>query len=657
MGTRKTIFVTGATGFIGRYVVENLLRRDARVIALVQPLTRTTKADRISTLDTIAKSMGELVWVDGDITQPKLGLQPADQIQVLQAEHIFHLAALYDLEATRESLTKINTDGTRQLCSWLTASSFKGALHHVSSIAVAGNFQGVFTEDMFEAGQDFPHPYHQTKYDSERLVRESGLKYNIYRPGSVVGHSKNGAIDRIDGIYHSFPLLLKISKSLPSWVKIPAPAVKGGLNIVPVDFVADALTHIALSEPKAQACFHLTDPHGPSVIKLINILLREAKGPQFMKLPSSMGAPGPAKAFTMMPIFQEIKESLFSELGLPSGATMNALNLKVRFDATGTQAALNGTAISCPPVKTYAKHLQRYYEDHLDPDNHRLETYRTRFNQKNILITGASRGIGKSAALEAANAGAHVILVARSAEDLKDLKNEIESSGGKATAIATDLSSQDEIDQLIATVENEFGGIDALIHNAARSIRRPIAESRDRHHDYERTMRLNYFAPVRLTLGLLPGLVEREGSVVMVLTLGVLMPGPFFGAYLPTKAALDIFGDVLAAEYAHANLHVGSVYLPLVKTAMMAPTKEYQNRVDLMTPEKAAHMILDSVAFRKRRVMLPVGRVFSFANRLAPGPTTRVLNLLRRTFPAKGENTEFPMEQAIITQVIGGSPI
>ena len=135
------------------------------------------------------------------------------------------------------------------------------------------------------------------------------------------------------------------------------------------------------------------------------------------------------------------------------------------------------------------------------------------------------------------------------------------------------------------------------------------------------------------------------------------MPGPFFGAYLPTKAALDIFGDVLAAEYAHANLHVGSVYLPLVKTAMMAPTKEYQNRVDLMTPEKAAHMILDSVAFRKRRVMLPVGRIFSFANRLAPGPTTRVLNLLRRTFPAKGETTEFPMEQAIITQAIGGSPI
>lgn len=657
MSARKTIFVTGATGFIGRYVVENLLRRDHRVIALVQTSTQATKAQKISTLEDIAKTTGELAWVVGDITQPELALQSKDRIKVLQADHVFHLAALYDLEATRESLTRLNTDGTRHLCSWLAESSFQGVLHHVSSIAVAGNYQGVFTEEMFDEGQDFPHAYHQTKYDSERLVRESGLKFNIYRPGSVVGHSMTGAIDRIDGIYHAFPLLHKVSKSLPSWVKIPVTPIKGGLNIVPVDFVSDALTHIALSKPKPQACFHLTDPRGPSILKLVNTLLREAKGPQLSKLPTSMGTPGPVKAFTMLPIFQEIKENLFSELGLPPGTTMSAINLKVRFDSTETQATLAGTGIDCPPFKAYAKYIQRYYEDHFHPDNHRLDAYRDRFSQKNILITGASRGIGKSAALEAAKAGAHVILVARNADDLKVVQDEIETSGGRATAIATDLSSQDEIDRLITTVETEFGGLDALIHNAARSIRRPIAESRDRHHDYERTMRLNYFAPVRLTLGLLPGLVEREGSVVMVLTLGVLMPGPFFGAYLPSKAALDIFGDVLAAEYAHTNLHVGSVYLPLVKTAMMAPTKEYQNRVDLMTPEKAAHMILDSVAFRKRRVMLPVGRVFSFANRLAPGPTTRVLNLLRRTFPAKGETTEFPMEQAIITQAIGGSPI
>ena len=135
------------------------------------------------------------------------------------------------------------------------------------------------------------------------------------------------------------------------------------------------------------------------------------------------------------------------------------------------------------------------------------------------------------------------------------------------------------------------------------------------------------------------------------------MPGPFYGAYLPTKAALDTFGDVLASEYTHRGLHVASIYLPLVKTAMMAPTKEYADRVDLMSPTKAAQMILDGVAHRKRRVLLPVGRLFSLANRLAPGPTSRVLNLLRRTFPVATETSEFPMEQAIISQAIGGSPI
>ncbi len=657
MGKRTTVFMTGATGFIGSYVAENLLRRGYHVMALVRPSTLQSRKSRIEKLDQLATSTGQISWLDGDITCPQVGLSPDNQKLILQADHVFHLAALYDLDADSASLTELNITGTQNLCQLLESHSYPGILHHVSSIAVAGDYKGTFNEDMFQEGQKFPHSYHQTKYESERIVRESNTQHVIYRPGSVVGHSQTGAIDRIDGIYHTFPLINQLSNALPAWARIPVPAVKGGFNVVPVDFVADAFTEIALSEPEPGACFHLTDPKPPSIIRLINIFLKASRGPQLVKLPGASRGSGAAKAFTMMPIYQEIKKSILGELGLPSSATMNALNLKVRFDSTKAQEALASGPIQCPPIDQYAKHLHRHYEDHCNPDTHRLKCYREQLDGKTILITGASRGIGRSAALIAAQAGAHVIAVARTSEALDTLVTDIRDIGGKVTSIPTDLSSQDEIDQLIREVQTRFGAIDALVHNAARSIRRPIGESLDRNHDFERTMRLNYFAPVRLTLGLLPGLVEREGSVVMVLTLGVLMPGPFFGAYLPTKAALDIFGDVLASEYAHQNLHVSSIYLPLVKTAMMAPTKEYADRVDLMTPEKAAHMILDGIAYRKRRVMLPIGRLFSFANRLAPGPTTQVLNLLRRTFPAKGENSEFPMEQAIIHQTIGGSPI
>jgi short-subunit dehydrogenase len=179
----------------------------------------------------------------------------------------------------------------------------------------------------------------------------------------------------------------------------------------------------------------------------------------------------------------------------------------------------------------------------------------------------------------------------------------------------------------------------------------------DRFHDYERTMALNYFAPVRLTLRLLPSLRERGGAISHVLTMGVLIPGPYFAAYLATKAALDAFGDSLMAELQHEGVHVSSVYLPLVRTEMMAPVEEYAGRRDIMTPKRAAAMILDGVVDRKRRVFTPQAAFFAFSNRVTPATTSRILNLLTRTFPVGDTPSAFPIEKAFITNAIGGSPI
>ena len=170
-------------------------------------------------------------------------------------------------------------------------------------------------------------------------------------------------------------------------------------------------------------------------------------------------------------------------------------------------------------------------------------------------------------------------------------------------------------------------------------------------------MALNYFAPVRLTLRLLHSLRERKGSISHVLTQGVLIPTPFFPAYTATKAALDAFGDSLAAELQHEGLHVSSVYLPLVKTDMIGPTEAYAGRKEVMTPHRAALLVLDGVVDRKRRVMPPISKYFAFGNRVMPATTTRVLNIIQRTFPVGGAPSEFPMEKALITSALGGSPI
>jgi short-subunit dehydrogenase len=651
-------FVTGGTGLIGRAVIERLLRRGIHVTALV----RTPRDRREAILDSLHSVAGgvhgTLTEVSGDLRAPALGLDDAGLGALGRAGHCFHLAALYDIDAADEDIEAVNVGGTKQLLVALEGAKFAGRLHHVSSIAVVGDYDGTFTEAMFDHGQALPHAYHRSKYESERLVRESGFDYRVYRPSSVVGDSKTGVIDKVDGVYFGFGAIKKLAYGLPGWLRLPIPRVRGGFNVVPVDYVADALTHIGLSETDAKV-FHLVDPKPPSLSRMTDIFVSAAGGPRLGPAVDFGKMPGIKKtgAFvSMLPSARELRDAFLKDLGLPVNG-LGLMNVKARYDDQNTQAVLEGSGIACPPLRSYAKTLYRYYEDHLDPMTHRQGRYRKALAGKVVLVTGSSRGIGLAVAQMAAEAGAKVLLVARDAELLEGAADEIRASGGKACAHVADLSSLEQVDALAQTVLSEHGGVDVLIHNAARSIRRPIVASLDRFHDYERTMALNYFAPVRLTLRLLPSLCERSGTVSHVLTMGVLIPGPYFAAYLATKSALDAFGDSLMAELQHEGLHVSSVYLPLVKTDMMAPVEEYSGRRDVMTPKRAATMILDGVVDRRRRVVTPAGAVFAFTNRVMPATTSRILNLIERTFPVGDAPSEFPIEKALITNAIGGSPI
>ena len=659
MSSANDAFVTGGTGLIGRALVERLLRRGVNVTLMLRTGAAKRREDELDALLGLAGGAnGSLTLVTGDLSQPNLGLSEAGIAALSDAGHCFNVAALYDIEADPELIEQTNIEGTKHLLSALRKAGFDGRLHHVSSIAVAGDYVDTFTESMFDEGQALPDAYHRSKFESEKLVRDSGLDYRIYRPSAVVGDSKTGVMDRINGVYFSFGAIKKLAYALPRWARVPVPRIRGRFNLVPVDYVADAMVHIAFAHTDARV-FHLADPKPPSLVKMTNMFVAAAGGPRLGPAIDIAKWPGVKKAgglVSMLPSVAELRDAFLSDMGLPSGA-LGLINTKVRFEDSNTQAALEGSGISCPPLKTYAKTLYRYYEDHLDPMTQRPARYRRALAGKVVLVTGGSRGIGLVVAQTAAEAGAKVLLVARDAAKLEAAVQGIRSTGGEAYAHAADLSSLEEVDALAEAVLAQHGGVDVLIHNAARSIRRPIVASIDRFHDYERTMALNYFAPVRLTLRLLPSLIERGGTISHVLTMGVLIPGPYFAAYLATKSALDAFGDSLMSELQHEGIHVSSVYLPLVKTEMMAPVEEYAGRRDVMTPKRAATMILDGVVDRRRRVMTPIGTLFSFSNRITPASTSRILNLIQRTFPIGDTKSEFPMEKAFITNAIGGSPI
>ena len=182
-----------------------------------------------------------------------------DQARLVGAD-VYHLAAVYDLEATEAENQRANVDGTRHAVE--LARQVGGRLHHVSSIAVAGSRgKGRFTEEMFEEGQVLDHPYYRTKYDAEKIVRESAVRFRIYRPGLVIGSSETGEADRIDGPYYAFKLIQRLRHAIPEWV--PLIGFEGGeMNVVPVDFVARALDAIGHSEGLDGKTFHLTDPDG-----------------------------------------------------------------------------------------------------------------------------------------------------------------------------------------------------------------------------------------------------------------------------------------------------------------------------------------------------------------------------------------------------------
>jgi thioester reductase-like protein len=645
-------FVTGATGFIGRHLLEELLKREGTIYALVREGSRGRLDAVVERLD----AGDRIVPVVGDLSREKLGIDSFDE----RIDHLFHLAAIYDMAADEETMTRANVDGTRHVVEFANSIDV-GLFHHVSSIAVAGKFEGLFREDMFDEGQKLTHGYHRSKFESEKLVREqSSSDLRVYRPGIVVGHSETGEMDKVDGPYYFFKLIQKLRAALPEWFPLAGPEGKNA-NLVPVDFVAKALDHIAHMDAGELYgnTFHLVDPEPLTAGQALNEFAKAAHAPQFaMRVDSHITdmVPAPVKmGLNALPTVKAIRHQVLEDLGIPPAAMENR-DFDADFDARDTQRALHGTGIAVPPLSSYATRLWDYWERNLDPDLFRERSLTKSIEGKKVVVTGASSGIGREVARRLGEAGGEVMLVSRTREKLEELAGEIEELGGTAHVHPADLSDMDDIERVAKEILDEHGGVDILINNAGRSIRRSVAASYDRFHDYERTMQLNYFGALKLILAFLPGMRERKvGHIVNVSSIGVQTNTPRFSAYVASKAALDAFSRVTAPEVVGDNVFFSTVYMPLVKTPMIAPTNIY-DAFPTLSPEEAGQMVCDAIIDKPKRKASRLGTFGEVLYAVSPKAVDRILHTAYRIFPdskaAKGEGAGDGKKQEMSTEAI-----
>ena len=644
--------LTGATGFVGGRLVRARVARRGSVVYFLLRHESEAKVGEMLAWWGVGKARA--VPVFGDLTGKKLGVA-ADDVKRLKGhiDHVYHLAAVYDLSADEESQVRANIDGTRNTVEFAKAIDAKH-FHHVSSIAAAGLYEGVFREDMFDEAEGLEHPYFMTKHESEKIVRtECKLPWTVYRPAMVVGDSRTGEMDKIDGPYYFFKLIQRMRQFLPPWM--PSVGLEGGrVNIVPVDFVVAALDHIShLKTNLNRKCYHLVDPVGYRVGDVLDIFTRAAHAPKmnlfvnaalFSFIPRSV-----TKALMAIAPVRRLRRAVLKDLGLPDDI-MTFVNYPTRFDRRETDKALEGSGIACPNLHDYAWRLWDYWERHLDPDLFIDRSLRGTVGGKVVLITGGSSGIGLAAAHKFAEAGATTIICGRDQDKLDAACAEAKARGHRFVAYAVDVADMADCDRFVKLLLDNHGGVDFLINNAGRSIRRGIESSWERFHDYERTMQLNYFGALRLTTGLLPAMLARKkGHVVNVSSIGVLTNAPRFSAYVASKAALDAWTRCAASEFADVGVSFTTINMPLVRTPMIAPTALYNN-VPTLSPDQAADLVAQACIHKPVRIATRLGIAGEILHALVPRVAQIAMNASFRMFPdssaAKGDKGAKPQLSA-----------
>jgi NAD(P)-dependent dehydrogenase (short-subunit alcohol dehydrogenase family) len=470
-------------------------------------------------------------------------------------------------------------------------------------------------------------------------------------------------MDKIDGPYYFFKAIQKLRHWLPEWVPLVGPEL-GYTNIVPVDFVAKAMDHIAHQPELDGRAFHLYAPKSQRSGEVLNAFARAAHAPQLsMRVDKRIIDALPKGTISMlmkMPPLRDVRKTLLADFGIPE-EVVEHVGFTAHLDTRDTQKVLAGSGIEVPPLESYAHRLWDYWERHLDPDLFKDRSFGAAVNGRRVLITGASSGIGRSTALKVAAAGGIPLLVARGVEKLEELKAEIESRGGTAWVYPTDLTDMDALEDLVDRVLGDHPSVDMLVNNAGRSIRRSIALSYDRFHDFERTMQLNYFSAIKLTMLLLPHMKEqRFGHIVNVSSIGAQTNPPRFSAYVASKAALDAWTRVVSSEVVGDGISFTTIHMPLVRTPMIAPTKIY-DQFPTITPDEAADLVCEAMRSKPKTINTRLGTFGEVMYAIAPKAVDQILHTAYKVFPdsaaAKGQKDESEkasMEQVAMANLLKG---
>jgi NAD(P)-dependent dehydrogenase (short-subunit alcohol dehydrogenase family) len=352
--------------------------------------------------------------------------------------------------------------------------------------------------------------------------------------------------------------------------------------------------------------------------------------------------------------------AVMKDLGLP-GDVLAFLNYPTRFDNREAARLLEPAGICVPRLEDYAWRIWDYWERHLDPDLRIDQSLRGRVGGRIVLVTGGSAGIGKATALRIAAAGATTLIVARDPDKLEKTREEAAAHGLRVIPYSANIADPAQCDAVIAKIIADHGHVDILVNNAGRSIRRGIENSFSRMHDFERTMQLNYFGCLRIAMGFLPEMVRRKsGHIINISSIGVLTNAPRFSAYVASKAALEAWTRCAASEFLDRGVEFTTINMPLVRTAMSAPTKLYDN-VPRLTPEEAAELVIEAIVTRPVRIATKLGIFGEVVHAVMPHMAQIIMNTAFRMFPdstaavGRPVDSEIPTaDQVAFTQLLRG---
>jgi thioester reductase-like protein len=356
------VFVTGFPGFIGSQLVQRRLEscpEAVSIVCLIQPVYRQQAEMRVKELLHEVGCPGDcLQLVEGDITEPDLGLGPRYAAIAADTSEIYHLAAVYDLGVQREFAMSINVDGTHHMLDFASSCPRLERFQYVSTCYVSGRHKGTFSESDLDCGQGFNNYYEETKLLAEVEVQRRmalGLPATIYRPSIVVGDSRTGATQKYDGIYYMLRFLLLQPRRLALVPKVGDPK-QYEINVVPRDFVVDAVNYLASQPGSVGKVYQLCDPHPPSVYQIWEILA-DAVERQIVRIPISGGLmKWSLEKLWPINVYFKIEP-----------ATVNYVTThSTRYTCENTLSDLEGSGIACPPIENYVGNLVDFMQAHPD---------------------------------------------------------------------------------------------------------------------------------------------------------------------------------------------------------------------------------------------------------------------------------------------------